>query len=355
MHPEKFDRYEVLALLGDGAMGRVYKATDPLAQRTVAIKIMKSEYLGDENRDEYLHRFRREAQAAGALSHPAIVTIFDVGDAYFVMEFVEGTSLQAMIAQKGHLGLGEALAILAPVAAALDYAHAHGVVHRDVKPANIVVDTDGRPKLLDFGVAHLTTSIMTAAGQSLGSPAYMAPEQIAKGEISPHSDVYSLAVVAYEMLTGHKPFDGDNISSIVYKVVHTPAPPPCQWNGDLPERYDRIFERALAKEPNDRYPSAGALVTALSAKEVDQVFATLVNQPSAAKSAAPPGPKGRGRLPVLVGAATVALVAAFAAWPRQKELPSPLTVAEATQPPPTTVAATVVPRTLAVATPPGSI
>jgi serine/threonine-protein kinase len=267
--PEKFGRYEVQGVVGEGSMGRVYRAFDPLAQRVVAIKTLKSEYLTSDTGPEYLKRFRREAQAAGALSHPHIVTIFDVGEDFFVMELLEGTTLQGVLRERGRLELAEALKILAPVADALDYAHSRGTIHRDIKPGNIAVLADGRPKIMDFGVAHLTSTVMTAAGQFLGSPSYMAPEQIMKSEASPQTDLFSLAVVSYEMLTGRKPFEGESITTIIYKVVNELPPPPRKWNVELPPRFDDIFARALDKDPQRRYPNALSFTAALEMKEID--------------------------------------------------------------------------------------
>jgi len=269
MLPKKFGRYEVLAEIGDGAMGRVYRAFDPLVRRPVAIKTVKSEHLSKDSAEEYLKRFRREAQAAGGLSHPHIVSVFDVGEDYFVMELLEGVTLQQLVKEKGRLEPVEALRILAPVADALDYAHRAGIVHRDIKPANIMVLPDGRPKLMDFGVAHLEESVMTAAGQFLGSPSYMAPEQMTSGEATAKGDLFSLAVVAYEVLTGQKPFPGENITSVMYKVIHEVPPPPRTWNLELPPRYDDVFATALAKLPADRYATANAFTAALDLKELD--------------------------------------------------------------------------------------
>lgn len=284
MHPQKFGRYEILAEIGDGAMGRVYRGFDPLVRRPVAIKTVKSEHLSKDSAEEYLKRFRREAQAAGGLSHPSIVSVFDVGEDYFVMELLEGVTLQQLIKEKGRLEPGEALRILAPVADALDYAHRAGIVHRDIKPANIMVLPDGRPKLMDFGVAHLEESVMTAAGQFLGSPSYMAPEQMTSGEATAKGDLFSFAVVAYEVLTGQKPFPGENITSVMYKVIHELAPPPRKWNFELPPRYDDVFATALAKLPADRYATAAAFAAALDLKELDSAMTSaldeLVDSPS---------------------------------------------------------------------------
>lgn len=288
--PEKtFGRYEVLGLLGEGSMGRVYRAFDPLARRVVAIKTLKPEHLTGEAGEEGQRRFRREAQAAAKLVHANIVTIFDVGEDYFVMELLEGATLQTLLAERGRLEPAEALAILGPVADALDYAHAEGTVHRDVKPANVMVLLDGRPKIMDFGVAHLMSTVITARGQSFGSPAYMAPEQVLESQITPFTDLFSLATVTYETLTGKKPFDGETITPILYHVVNTDPPPPTSWNPELPSVYDAIFRRALAKDPAERFPSARAFVGAL-AHEVGAALPPLTWRPSSSAAAPPPTP-----------------------------------------------------------------
>jgi serine/threonine-protein kinase len=281
MLPEKFGRYEVLGELGDGAMGRVYRAFDPVVRRTVAVKTIKSEYLTREEAPEYLKRFRREAQAAGILNHPAIVSIFDVGEDFLVMEFLEGKTLYAHLQDKGQLDPAECLRILSPLAEALDHAHRSGIFHRDIKPANIMVLSDGRAKLMDFGVAHLEASVMTTAGQIFGSPSYMSPEQVAGHDVTSRSDLYSLAVVGYEALTGQRPFQGTSLTSIIYKVMSEVPAPPRQWNRDLPERYDDVFERALAKDPGRRYPTATEFVAALDLKEFDQALLQAAVAPAA--------------------------------------------------------------------------
>lgn len=264
----RFGRYEIQQEIGEGAMGRVYKAWDPLVRRVVAIKTIRSEYLTQETSQEYLRRFRREAQAAGRLSHPNIVSIYDVGEDYFVMEFLEGVSLQAILAHRVMLPVPEALKILTPVAEALDYAHHAGVIHRDVKPANIMIQPDGRPKLMDFGVARMPTSAITDSGQSFGSPSYMAPEQIASDDVTPRADLFSFGVVAYEALTGKRPFQGDSITAIIYRIVHEPAPPPLSLNDELPPYHDDVFRRALAKEPANRFPTALSVIAALAGEEL---------------------------------------------------------------------------------------
>jgi eukaryotic-like serine/threonine-protein kinase len=269
MLPERFGRYEVLDKLGEGAMGRVYRAWDPGVSRVVAVKTLKTDYLTRETADEYLKRFRREAQSAGGLNHPAVVRIFDLGDDYLVMEYVEGRTLHRVIREEGRLAPEAALRLIAPVAEAVDHAHRAGIVHRDIKPANIMVQPNGQPKLMDFGVARIEASVMTTAGEILGSPSYMSPEQIAGETVTSRSDVYSLAVVAYEMLTGQPPFQGKTITQVIYSVMHDPPPPPRQWNAALPARYDDIFARALAKDPAVRFATAGEFAAALDVRELE--------------------------------------------------------------------------------------
>ena len=272
MLPERFGRYEVLAEIGEGAMGRVYSAWDHKVSRLVAVKTVKSELLTSETADDYLKRFRREAVAAGALNHPQVVRIFDVGDDFLVMEFVEGRTLSAMIRAAGRIEPAETRRLLGPVADALDHAHRAGIVHRDIKPANVMVQPDGEPKLMDFGVAHVAASVMTVAGQVLGSPTYMSPEQIEGGAVSGRSDVYSLAVVAYEMLTGQPPFQGQSITQVIYRVMYENPPSPRRWNAALPARYDDVFATALAKDPARRFASASEFTAALDLRELEYVL-----------------------------------------------------------------------------------
>lgn len=273
--PERFGRYVVEALIGEGSMGRVYRARDPRSQRAVAIKTLKPEYLSRDDGPEYVRRFAREARAAGQLEHPAIVRIFDVGENFFVMELLDGQTLGELLRARGRLPHAELVGLLEPMAAALDYAHSRGTIHRDVKPGNVMVLRDGTPRLMDFGVAHLQSSVMTAQGEFLGSPSYMAPEQIARSEASPATDRFSLGVVAYEALTGARPFEGDTITAIVWSVVNVEPRPPSTRNPDLPRWIDAVLERALAKDPALRFPSTRSLVEALRSGEVDLTLPPL--------------------------------------------------------------------------------
>jgi TonB family protein len=274
--PRQFGRYDVVGLIGEGAMGRVYRGFDPLANRPVAIKTIKREHLSQETTEKYIRRFRREAQAAGILSHPHIVGIFDVGDDYFVMELLTGRTLHELLAQEGHLEPTDLLQILAPIADAVDHAHRNGIIHRDIKPANIMIQPDGRAKLMDFGVARLEDSTSTSSGQIIGSPYYMAPEQMSgDAAVTARSDTYSLAVVTYEALTGQKPFQADSVPAIVYKVVNEIPPPPRKWNVDLPPAYDVVFARALSKDPMARHRSATEFMTALVPTDLGKPIANL--------------------------------------------------------------------------------
>jgi TonB family protein len=257
-----FGRYVVRSLVGEGSMARVYRAYDPRAEREVALKVLRTEMSWRSGPSGRV-RFLREAEAAGRLSHPHIVTIYDVDEDYIVMEFLDGVCLEQLLGHRAALPVAEAMDILHPLAAALDYAHARGIVHRDVKPANVVVLPDGRPKLTDFGVAHLQSAAITSPGEFLGSPSYMSPEQVDGHAVSPRSDVFSLAAVAYEMLTGLRAFGAHNIPATLHAVLHTMPAPLAELRPDLPAHFDEVFARALAKEPEERFGSPGAFAAAL--------------------------------------------------------------------------------------------
>jgi len=265
--PEKIGRYEVLAIAGRGAMGVVYKARDPLINRIVAIKIVSlSAHLTEEQRKEYSLRFTREAQAAGNLHHPGIVTIFDVGEEeglpYMAQEYIEGQSLSQYIKEKQVLPLAQAIEIARQVADTLAYAHREGVVHRDIKPDNILIDKDGRAVITDFGVARLSSSELTRTGEVLGTPHFMSPEQVLGKTVDGRSDLFSLGVVLYVLLTGKRPFSGDTISSICYQIVHE-EPQPLPAAKGLPPEIAEILRKLLAKNPDDRFADGNELLAAL--------------------------------------------------------------------------------------------
>lgn len=253
-------RYEVLGELGQGAMGVVYKAKDPLIDRVVAIKTINLGLALDE-KEEYEGRFYQEAKAAGRLNHPNIVTIYDVGKsgdvAYIAMEFLQGRELRDIMNDGGPLPVDQVLDMVAQVALGLAYAHEHEIVHRDVKPSNIMVVRDGHVKITDFGIARMASSaVRTQTGMVLGSPKYMSPEQVMGKNIDQRSDIFSLGVMLYEMLTGQAPFNGDNVNAIMYQTLNAAPPPPNQLNPAVPEMLNFIVAKALAKAVDDRYQNA---------------------------------------------------------------------------------------------------
>lgn len=264
-------RYEVVSVMGQGAMGTVYKARDPVIERTVAIKTINLE-LSREERAEFEERFYREAKSAGRLNHPNIVTIYDVGEtgdaAYIAMEFIEGESLRDVLDSGVVLSLKRICQIAVQVASALNYAHENSVVHRDIKPANIMISRNREVKIMDFGIALIPTGSRTQAGTVLGSPKYMAPEQVAGKATDGRADIFSLGAVLYEMLTGSTPFNGDNLSAIMYKILNEEPAPPSKLNARVPKVFDRIVARALAKRPEDRYQSAKEFSRDLRSEEV---------------------------------------------------------------------------------------
>ncbi len=249
-------------------MGVVYRAEDPMLNRTVAIKTI-SVVADPEERAEYEKRFYQEAKAAGGLSHPNVVTIYDIGHAgdvvYMAMEYIEGTELRDLLL-RGRLDAVTAVDLAAQVAEGLAYAHARGVVHRDVKPANIMVPRDGPAKIMDFGIARMRASdVKTQTGMLLGSPKYMSPEQLLGGAVDQRSDIFALGVVLYEALTGAPPFSGSDITQIMYQIVNAVPPPPSAVNSRVSPMLDLIVAKALAKEPAARYPDARELAADLRA------------------------------------------------------------------------------------------
>lgn len=252
-------RYQVVATLGQGAMGTVYKAVDPLIERTVAIKTINLN-LSKEERAEFEERFYREAKSAGRLNHSNIVTIYDVGEtddiAYIAMEYLDGQSLREMLDSGVVLPVDMIGKIAARIAGALNYAHQNHVVHRDIKPANIMITAGRDVKIMDFGIAQVPAGSRTQLGTVLGSPKYMAPEQVAGQATDGRTDIFALGVVLYEMLTGTMPFNGDNLSAIMYKILNEDPAPPSTVNPRVSPFFDRIVGRALAKRPQDRYQTA---------------------------------------------------------------------------------------------------
>ena len=245
-------RYRAFGELGRGAMGVVYRGFDPLIGRTVALKTLSID-TADPQAREFRDRLYREAAAAGALSHPNIVTIFDIiedgGVTAVAMEYIEGRSLSAIIAERAPLPIDLAVEILDQICSALDYAGGQGIVHRDVKPANILVTSAGRAKVTDFGVARLALSTMTQAGTVLGSPSYMSPEQVKGLSLDGRSDLFSAAVVFFEMITRERPFAGNDIATTMYRIAHEPPTPPTAVQPGGRDRRGRSPRTRLCQEP----------------------------------------------------------------------------------------------------------
>ncbi len=264
--PQQFGRFRVLGELGRGAMGVVYRAEDPALGRAVAIKTITLTGTVEE-REHFEARFLQEARAAGGIAHPSIITIYDVGRegdiAFIAMELLDGRELRDLI-RGGSLAPSEAVEIAARVAEALAFAHERGVIHRDVKPGNVMVLADGRVKIMDFGIARLRDpDVKTATGMLLGSPRYMSPEQVSGEPFDHRADIFSLGVVLYEMLTGVTPFAGDDITQLMFQVVNGAAVPPSHVNRNLPSVLDYIIARALKKSPDERYGSAAEFASDL--------------------------------------------------------------------------------------------
>jgi predicted Ser/Thr protein kinase len=311
--PTKLGRYEIVDEIGKGAMGVVYLARDPLLGRLVALETFRIGYsVKDQEMEQFRVRFMREAQSAGILTHPNIVTIHDVvedggdGLAFIAMEYVRGTNLKLLLQADQTLSPQFVLDILAQVADALDYAHANRVVHRDIKPANILITAENRVKITDFGIARLDSSNLTQEGQLLGTPNYMAPEQIQGKEVDHRADLFALGVVLYEMLTRRKPFQGENLTVVSHRIVYDAFTPPRQYVEDLPPELERVLARALEKAPAKRYQKARELaddlrqaVAAIESLQAPGLAGDALNQTQnlSATIAVPPvaAPLGPGR------------------------------------------------------------
>jgi serine/threonine-protein kinase len=261
-------RYQIIEQLGSGAMGAVYKATDPMMGRIVAVKTILPHAIEGPQSAEFRDRFMREARAAGRLTHPGIVTVYDVseheGMPFLVMEFVEGRTLEAVLNSGEPIEFERVCDLGTQLAEALYYAHQIGVVHRDIKPSNILIDAGGRLKVTDFGIARLTDSQATSTGQFLGTPSFMAPEQFAGGPIDGRADLFATGVVMYRMTTRDAPFAGDSLVAVQYKVIHTDPVPPRRLNPAIPRGLEAVILKCMAKDPAERYQSGRELAQDLA-------------------------------------------------------------------------------------------
>ena len=280
-------RYEILKELGQGAMGVVYLARDPKIQRHLAIKTIRfSDEFEEDKIEEVKDRFLKEAEIAGQLSHPSIVSVYDVGEdydlTYLAMELLEGEDLQKYCRKGSLLPLKKVLYIISETATALDYAHRHGVIHRDIKPANIMLIKNGKAKVTDFGIAKAVTSSQTKSGIILGTPNYMSPEQINGQEIDGRSDIFSLGVVLFELLTGQLPFHGKTLTNLLYNITQTRHPSLQKINPKIPKPIEQIVDKALSKSPDHRFRHAGDIAKYLKA------MIARMDQLSARKNRLPP-------------------------------------------------------------------
>ena len=308
------ERYEVEELVGHGGMSSVYKARDTLLERHVALKILHEQYSSDE---DFVERFKREARSVAQLQHPNIVTVIDRGEEdgrqFIVFEYIDGENLKEHVVRKGRLDVQEALEIAGEVARGLAFAHEQGLIHRDVKPQNVLLNGDGRAKVTDFGIARtLDVDGMTQTGTVLGTSNYIAPEQASGQPVDAHSDVYALGAVLYELLAGEVPFPGESFVAVAMKHMHEPAPNLLDVRGDVPLRVAAAVDRALEKDPEQRFPTMDAFAAELDAclAELDQPDddATVVI-PSTRR--APKRRKHVSRWPLVIGLLALLAVAAI--------------------------------------------
>jgi serine/threonine-protein kinase len=329
MPVSKIGKYEIVREIGKGAMGIVYEGFDPHINRKVAVKTIRFDAVSDPILQEDLHqRFLREAQSAGGLHHPNIVTIYEVGEEegllYIAMEFVEGRSLEKLLASRTKLTTEETVTLISRIGDALDYAHRKGIVHRDVKPGNILLDSEGHPRLLDFGIAHLPSSTITQTGVSMGTPSYMAPEQIVGQKVDGRADVFSLGVILYELLTLQKPFPGDNVTTIIYRIMNEDFRPLKELDHGVPDSLEPVVRKALAKNPAERYQTASELVADLKqqakAAGVAPADATVIVPPTVV-----PRPASGSRKPLIIVGVMMGVVLIVAAilLVSKKETPPP--------------------------------
>jgi len=286
----KLGKYQIRRTLGKGAMGIVYEGFDPVIERTVAIKTILPSQLNGAEFVGVMARFKREAQAAGRLNHPGIVAIYDYGEevaqdvgeddatmmapkaaapqervAYIAMEFIKGRELRDFFEKGERFPMPEVVRIMSEMLDALDHAHAQGVVHRDMKPANLILLENGRVKVADFGIARVEASELTQTGTVLGTPTYMSPEQFMGHPVDGRSDLFSCGVILYQLLTGEKPFTGESTTTIMYKVLREEPVPPSQLNLSLSPALDAVMKKALAKNPGERFQSGREFAQALQA------------------------------------------------------------------------------------------
>jgi serine/threonine protein kinase len=269
---KKLGKYTIESILGRGAMGIVYKGIDPGIGRIVAIKAIRKDAFSPAEMESVLERFQREAQAAGRLHHPGIVTVFEYAEegdnAFIAMEYAKGRELQDFLDNSESFPLNTAIDIVTQLLDVLVYSHAQGVIHRDIKPGNILLVGDGQIKVMDFGIAKIESSTLTQFGDVLGTPAYMSPEQFSGQPVDRRTDLYSAGVLLYHLLTGEKPFTGDSVTNIMHRVITSEAPIASEVNVQVPPSLDKVLKKALAKDQEKRYQTAEEFKAALTEKSL---------------------------------------------------------------------------------------
>jgi len=330
--PKKIGKYDIVAPLGKGAMGVVYQGFDPMIRRYVALKTIQLGFAEPADED-IVQRFHREAQAAGNLSHPNIVSVYeygeDAGRAFIAMEYVEGQTLAELLKIKHPFALADIQTIIAGVLSALEYSHRMGIIHRDVKPGNIMIDNAGAVKVMDFGIARVESSTLTRTGTILGTPGYMSPEQLLGEAVDLRSDIYSAGVVLYEILTGERAFTGSSFASVIYKVIHNELAPPSGLKPTLPASLDALVSKACAKRAQDRFQSADDFSTAMEKALISREEGrrpTVPGPNDASTLAAPTPAASRTRSfikPLGVAAGVVMVGLAMAAWFFLSTTPAP--------------------------------
>lgn len=360
---QTLSRYRIERELGRGASGVVHQALDTALERHVALKAVSTAGLDEHEKQDLLARFKREATAAARLSHPNIVTIYDFGHekdtAYIVMELVPGSSLAGELNASGRLGFERILGLMKQLLAGLQAAHEHGVIHRDIKPSNLLLLPDGHLKIADFGVARLESSTVTRAGTILGTPSYMAPEQLAGKTVDRRADLFSAGVILYELLAGRRPFVGDSTYSVIYQVLHADPPLPSELDLPVPKWIDGVVHKALAKNPDERYQDARSFAAALDAAAQTLHNATTTTLKLNLDDARPaPGPSSKHRSeparrswwPWAAGLGAIAVLAGGWWASREPEVPSRVASA-AVAVPANTPAPSSTPATVATAAP----